>query len=295
MRHGYYGPTSAENTCYFSYSLFLFSLFCPSAALVHLHSTNFSYTFLDAPARFAVPVDGLGICGSLHVAEPLDACSTLKNNLTVIADSGEDSRFVLISRGFCTFEEKVRNAQSGGFEAAIIYDDQDKSSLYSMVGNSTGIHIHAVFVSKMAGETLKMFTRGEEKECCIGSSLDEAAGTVLVISFLSLIVIIIVLAAFMFARNCQRLRLHNWPTSMKQEAVELLPSFTFRSLYPNGKHTAETCAICLEDYRDGESLRVLPCLHDFHSVCVDSWLTKWGTCCPVCKHEIMRPSNISKV
>jgi hypothetical protein len=38
---------------------------------------------------------------------------------------------VLISRGTCSFEEKVRNAQDGGFQTAIIYDDQDKGNLYS--------------------------------------------------------------------------------------------------------------------------------------------------------------------
>lgn len=83
-------------------------------------------------ASAAVPVDGFGICGSLHVAEPLDACSGLRNNWTALGDgSGRDSRFVLISRGVCSFEEKVRNAQGAGFGAAIIFDDQEKSSLYS--------------------------------------------------------------------------------------------------------------------------------------------------------------------
>lgn len=197
-------------------------------------------------------------------------------------------RFALIARGNCSFEKKIRIAQDGGFSAAIIYDDKDKGGLYSMIGNSFGIHIHAVFVSKLAGETLRKFTRGEEGECCLDPSMDETAGTVLVISFVSLLVIVSVVATVLFVRNLRLLRhaRYTQPSSIDRQTVEALPCVIFKAAYLSTKHKAETCAICLEDYKDGETLRVLPCLHEFHSVCVDPWLTRWGTACPICKGEI---------
>uniref|UniRef100_A0A5B6ZHF8 RING-type E3 ubiquitin transferase n=2 Tax=Davidia involucrata TaxID=16924 RepID=A0A5B6ZHF8_DAVIN len=42
------------------------------------------------------------------------------------------------------------------------------------------------------------------------------------------------------------------------------------------------CSVCLEQVNVGELIRSLPCLHQFHSNCIDPWLRQQGTC-PVCK------------
>ncbi|PIA54702.1 hypothetical protein AQUCO_00900934v1 [Aquilegia coerulea] len=43
-----------------------------------------------------------------------------------------------------------------------------------------------------------------------------------------------------------------------------------------------TCSVCLEQVNVGELIRSLPCLHQFHAICIDPWLRQQGTC-PVCK------------
>jgi hypothetical protein len=58
----------------------------------------------------------------------------------------------------------------------------------------------------------------------------------------------------------------------------------------------DVCVICLEAFRHGERLRVLPCDHSFHVGCIDRWLSgshSYNECvttgCPTCKK---RPSDV---
>ncbi|KAL2474049.1 Receptor-like proteiny region [Forsythia ovata] len=312
--------------------VFLCHLINPSSSIVHLKST--SQLFVDSPARFTRRFNGSRICGALHLADPLDACSSLLNEVEY--GDPEIARIALIVRGKCAFDEKIRNAQNAGFRAAVVYDDQHNHNLISMMGNPEGIWMPAVFVANEAGETLRKHAQAEESQCCIISSLDETAWTVLVISFISLLVVVSLLATIFFTYN-HRQNQQGTRHVIDDKVVDILPCITFDAAQLSC-YTGETCAICLEDYRDGESLKILPCQHEqlliirekksasdnctifadqllhlsprlqwlspllstdklklfrlsrdssyFHVGCVNSWLTKWATSCPVCKHDI---------
>ncbi|KAK7252488.1 hypothetical protein RIF29_36461 [Crotalaria pallida] len=46
------------------------------------------------------------------------------------------------------------------------------------------------------------------------------------------------------------------------------------------------CSVCLSEFQDGESLRLLPkCSHAFHIPCIDTWLKSHSTC-PLCRASI---------
>lgn len=80
----------------------------------------------------APSVKGSGICGTVQVAEPLDACSKLTNKVVPVENNNTKSPFVLIVRGGCSFDEKVRRAQAAGFKAAIVYDNENGDLVASM-------------------------------------------------------------------------------------------------------------------------------------------------------------------
>lgn len=56
----------------------------------------------------------------------------------------------------------------------------------------------------------------------------------------------------------------------------------------NDSQEAPSCAICMQDYKEGDELRILPCKHEFHTGCVDKWLPM-KKICPLCRHDITKP------
>ncbi|KAL1212433.1 Receptor homology region, transmembrane domain- and RING domain-containing protein 2 [Cardamine amara subsp. amara] len=270
--------------------LYVFTVSCLASSKVILMRNNITRSFDDIEANFAPSVMSTGEIGLLYVAEPLDACQNLMNKPK--QSSNETSHFVLIIRGSCSFEEKVRKAQRAGFKAAIIYDDEDRGVLIAMAGNSGGIKIHAIFVTKETGEVLKEYADLPDTKVWLLPSFENSAWSIMAVSFISLLAMSAVLATCFFVRR-HRIRRRTTTSrsnrvrefhGMSRRLVKAMPSLIFSSVHEDNT-TAFTCAICLEDYIVGDKLRLLPCCHKFHVACVDSWLTSWRTFCPVCKRD----------
>lgn len=56
-------------------------------------------------------------------------------------------------------------------------------------------------------------------------------------------------------------------------------------LYEKDKCKNENCAICLEDFKDLERVKILDCDHNFHPDCIDPWLKQYSNKCPLCRDE----------
>ncbi|GJN28344.1 hypothetical protein PR202_gb16454 [Eleusine coracana subsp. coracana] len=47
----------------------------------------------------------------------------------------------------------------------------------------------------------------------------------------------------------------------------------------------QNCAVCLEDLEEGNTLRVMPCSHCFHTRCIYKWL-RASCVCPCCRFKL---------
>jgi hypothetical protein len=91
------------------------------------------------------------------------------------------------------------------------------------------------------------------------------------------------------------------PTSQSSQTVSTTPTSSINSTTPTASATAvtddndvDTCAICIEDFENGDQLRLLPCKHWYHVECIDPWLTTKSSSCPLCKTDC-RPNQIEEI
>ncbi|XVE82174.1 hypothetical protein DITRI_Ditri15bG0125700 [Diplodiscus trichospermus] len=74
--------------------------------------------------------------------------------------------------------------------------------------------------------------------------------------------------------------------------LKSLPVFTFSSeTHPD---SALECAVCLSEFEENESGRLLPkCSHSFHLDCIDMWFHSHSTC-PLCRNPVEESVPVSE-
>ena len=83
-------------------------------------------------------------------------------------------------------------------------------------------------------------------------------------------------------RNERNNRRVNRIKGLTQSEIDRIPCEIFNS---NMNYELRNCTICLENFREGDILKRLGCLHIFHKDCIVPWL-KEKNLCPIDKHQV---------
>jgi len=64
--------------------------------------------------------------------------------------------------------------------------------------------------------------------------------------------------------------------------IETLPT---RTIEDATKEITDQCAICFEPWKEQDVVKTLPCLHYYHTACINQWLGTKLTC-PTCRTKV---------
>lgn len=77
--------------------------------------------------------------------------------------------------------------------------------------------------------------------------------------------------------------------------VESMPVRIYKEHEIVKAEEAAQCYICLMECEEGDHMRVLPCHHEFHRICIDKWLKEIHRVCPLCRGNVCDTSPESQI
>ncbi|KAG7456912.1 hypothetical protein MATL_G00241010 [Megalops atlanticus] len=268
----------------FTVQLFAFLNLLPVEADISAYSfDNKTETFDDLPARFGYRLPSEGLKGFLIGARPENACEPI--DPPPQRDNVSSAFIVLIKRFDCNFDVKVLNAQKAGYKAAIVHN-VDSDDLISMGSNDLDvlkqIDIPSVFVGEETANSLKEDYTYEKGGHVILMPDFSLPLEYYLIPFLIIVGICLILIVVFMITKCVQDRHRARRSRLRKDQLKKLPIHKYKK-----GDAYDVCAICLDEYEEGDKLRVLPCSHAYHCKCVDPWLTKTKKTCPVCKQKVV--------
>ena len=83
------------------------------------------------------------------------------------------------------------------------------------------------------------------------------------------------------SKNSQNIQNQARIQAKKRKWKKLISNFSkfFAKLISN-------CVICMENFKEGDTLRTMICLHRFHRNCIDKWI-KSNAICPICRKQLV--------
>lgn len=253
---------------------------------------NETQEFNDMIARFGPGIPSTGITDALAPGDPYNGCSKMKKPPLMPGSNTSFAQFALISRGDCDFAVKVFNAQNAGYSAVIIHSTDSDVLVPMGTGKpeiANKIYIPSVYVGLETARILNTtYLYNDKGSPDIQLYEDINPLEYYLWPFVAVIGVCFFSILFFLLIKCIRERRRARRGRLSLQRLKKLPVKKF-----DKGDEYDVCAICLEDYEEGESLRILPCRHAYHCKCVDPWLTSSKRICPLCKRRVLSDDESS--
>uniref|UniRef100_A0A8D0A852 Ring finger protein 130 n=1 Tax=Sander lucioperca TaxID=283035 RepID=A0A8D0A852_SANLU len=207
----------------------------------------------------------------------------------------------LLQRGNCTFKEKILKAAAYNATAVLIYNNSTDKTV-RMGHEGTGDTVAVMITEAYGREILAQLERNLTVLVSVvvgqrGPTKNINRGSLVFVS-ISFIVLMVISSAWLVFYFIQKIRYSSARDRSQRRlgdaAKKAIGKLTTRTVKKGDKETDPDfnhCAVCIEAYQLNDVVRILPCKHVFHKVCVDPWLNEHCTC-PMCKLNILKALGI---
>ncbi|KAM9272495.1 E3 ubiquitin-protein ligase RNF43 [Morus bassanus] len=235
--------------------------------------------------------------GKLLQSHPLSLCNTSEDEHT-------ESGFITIVKleqpdrdpnPCLSLANKAKLAGERGARA-ILFDITDDESAADQLRKPRGLSQPVVLIRGHDAELL-MGVVNKNREAHVKIEVKEPPAwpdydVWILLTVVSTVVVIILI--FVVRTKCQ---LNRTQDSLQQQTMQAIGQLATRKYQARCRQasrwdsasscsSAPVCAICLEEFSEGQELRIISCSHEFHRECVDPWLQQHHTC-PLCMFNIL--------
>uniref|UniRef100_A0A8C5K1C7 Ring finger protein 149 n=1 Tax=Jaculus jaculus TaxID=51337 RepID=A0A8C5K1C7_JACJA len=204
----------------------------------------------------------------------------------------------LVARGGCTFKDKVLAAARRNASAVVVYNEERYGNLTAAMSHAGSGNVVVIMISYPKGqEILDLVHKGIPVVMTIEIGMrhmqEFISGQSVVFVAIAFITMMIISLAWLIFYYIQRFlytgsqfgsQNHRKET---KKVIGQLPLHTVKHGEKGVDVDAENCAVCIENFKVKDVIRILPCKHIFHRICIDPWLLDHRTC-PMCKLDVIK-------
>ncbi|KAM9585238.1 E3 ubiquitin-protein ligase RNF149 isoform 4-T4 [Trichechus inunguis] len=273
-----------------------------STAYVDLQ-TNLTVRSVSESGRFGdnSPKEGAqGLLGAPRAPDghPEGCAPDTRFHVPAPGGQGAAPWVALVARGGCTFKDKVLVAARRNASAVVIYNEERYGNLTAPMSHAGTGNTVVIMISYPKGrELLDLVQRGIPVKMTIGIGtrhvqefISSQSVVFVAIAFITMMIISLAWLIFYYIQRFLYTGSQFGNQSHRKEIKKIIGQLVLHTVNRGEKGIdvdAENCAVCIENFKAKDIVRILPCKHIFHRTCIDPWLLDHRTC-PMCKLDVIK-------